>query len=97
MRRSTILGLTALAAGLILGFWPLASQGTSCGNAFHATDTAASADMSNALGGNLTHVGTSCDNLRGSLRYPTWILLLAGAAVLVYSVGDRMTSPRRRN
>ncbi|WP_346050235.1 hypothetical protein [Actinomadura chokoriensis] len=81
MKTLPLVGAALLVAGLIFGFTPLSSQGTSCGSAF--------APRSEQT---LTPPPGDCDAVRSVTRALASALALVGAGLLVVgSVGRQRT------
>jgi hypothetical protein len=71
MLRSVLIwiGTVVFVIGLVVGFTPLAADGTKCGSAFKRGNTFLMAD--------------SCDQIRSVVRVGSLALLLAGAGLAV--------------
>jgi hypothetical protein len=65
-------GLVTLGAGVLVGLLPLASQGESCGSAFHA-------------GNPFLTAAPTCDDLRSLVRVPGIVLVVLGAGLSAVS------------
>lgn len=93
-----VLGGTLLAIGLVLGFMPVSSEGTSCGTAFTgASDDAYVADLGSTLVGSagVTDVVGSCSDALSGRRAPALALAVPGALLAVVGFGrDRDAKAR---